>query len=226
MLTLSSPCFSDTIARLFPGGVAATLSCGAGSPEVLFPVERSCIEGAAKKRREEFAAGRLCARLALSHFGYAATPILPGPDRAPLWPPGALGSISHSGERCVAIVGLRNQFRGLGIDIERIGSLDPSLWPSVFVTSEIEWLNHLDAVLRQTMSTVLFCAKEAFYKCQYQIWNRWLDFADVTVTVGESGLTICAPSVVALEESFDLCLVARFLKLADFVVVGVAITAS
>ncbi|MGX9147748.1 hypothetical protein [Mesorhizobium sp. 128a] len=47
------------------------------------------------RRRREFGWGRHHAREALRHLGFAPVAIL-SRDRAPLWPSGVVGSISHS----------------------------------------------------------------------------------------------------------------------------------
>ena len=53
------------------------------------------LSTAVAKRRSEYLAGRWCAREALAMLGMEGIPAL-GPDRAPQWPAGSLGSITHS----------------------------------------------------------------------------------------------------------------------------------
>jgi enterobactin synthetase component D len=73
---------------------------------------------AVPKRRAEFAAGRLLAHRAQQALGLAPRPVAIGPGRAPAWPPGLTGSITHSGG--VAAVWL-SDMRGLslGLDLEQ-----------------------------------------------------------------------------------------------------------
>ncbi|MBW2215557.1 MAG: hypothetical protein JRF48_14335 [Deltaproteobacteria bacterium] len=54
---------------------------------------------------EQFTAGRVCSRIALGRLGVAATtPVLRGEDRAPIWPPGFVGTITHTDTWCAAAV--------------------------------------------------------------------------------------------------------------------------
>ena len=65
----------------------------------LLRAEEEAVAGAAQTRIEQFTAGRVCSRIALGRFGVATTtPILRGEDRAPIWPPGFVGTISHRSE--------------------------------------------------------------------------------------------------------------------------------
>jgi 4'-phosphopantetheinyl transferase EntD len=169
--------------RILPAGVIAVEHWGLGCEQDLLPEEGRYVEKAVAKRRLEFAAGRRCARLALARLGVASGPLLPDENRAPRWPSAIVGSITHSGAYCAAAVGWMAQFRGIGIDAEQLGAVDPSLWPTVCSAGELAWLLAQPAEERATLATKFFCAKEAFYKCQYAATGRWLDFHDVAVTI-------------------------------------------
>jgi 4'-phosphopantetheinyl transferase EntD len=45
------------------------------------------------------------------------------------------------------------------------------------------WLHRQPRFARAEAATILFGAKEAFYKYQYSLTRTWLDFKDVTVSV-------------------------------------------
>ena len=78
------------------------------------------IQRSVAKRQAEFLAGRLCARAALLHLdGTCATPAI-GEDRAPVWPAHIAGAITHSNGRAGAVVALKSEWRGLGIDLENL----------------------------------------------------------------------------------------------------------
>ena len=101
--------------------------------------EREAIEGAAQSRVEQFTAGRVCSRIALGRLGLAATtPIERGEDRAPIWPSGFIGSISHTDTWCAAAVARLGDIRSLGIDLESATPLKESLWRRVCTTEERE----------------------------------------------------------------------------------------
>ena len=70
----------------------------------LFPEEEALVAGAVTKRREEFAAGRNAARAALAGLGPPPCPLLRAGRRAPAWPQGIVGSITHCSGFCCAVV--------------------------------------------------------------------------------------------------------------------------
>jgi 4'-phosphopantetheinyl transferase EntD len=169
--------------RILPAGVIAVECWGFGCEEDLLPEEARHVEKAVPKRRLEFAAGRRCARLALGRLGVPPIPILVDADRTPRWPREVVGSITHSGEYCAAAVGWMTQFRGIGIDAEQLGAVDPSLLPAVCNAEEHAWLLSRPPEQRPELATKFFCAKEAFYKCQYAVTGRWQDFPEVAVNI-------------------------------------------
>ena len=78
------------------------------------------IQRSVAKRQAEFLAGRLCARAALLQLdGTCATPGM-GEDRAPIWPAHISGAITHSNGRAGALVALKSEWQGLGIDLEKL----------------------------------------------------------------------------------------------------------
>jgi len=211
------------VARLFPPGVVASEVRGGVAADGLFPAERECVARAAPSRVEEFAAGRLCARTALSALGFPESPLLCGPDRAPLWPPGATGSISHTDGYCVAVVGATRRFAGLGADAEHVGRPQRALWRIVFADEEVKWLDGLAESERPQMATVIFSAKEAFYKCLYPITRAWLGFGEVTVRVAGNSFqaTLCEDSTYRGRNFSPLT--GQFVRLDDLIVCAVAI---
>ena len=59
------------------------------------------MAAAVDKRQREFATGRRLAHGLLTELGVGGGPLLPGRDRAPIWPDGVVGTISHSRAWCV-----------------------------------------------------------------------------------------------------------------------------
>src|SRR5690242_3976890 len=84
----------------------------------LLPDEAEAVRLAGSRRRREFAAGRTCARIALEKIGHRHYPIRCRADRLPEWPPGVVGSITHSADYCAAAIGVRPRIQSLGIDAE------------------------------------------------------------------------------------------------------------
>jgi 4'-phosphopantetheinyl transferase EntD len=150
----------------------------------LQPAEREAVEGAAQSRVEQFTAGRVCSRIALGRFGVATTtPIVQGEDRAPIWPEGFVGSITHTDTWCAAAVARAEDLRSLGIDLEAATPLKEALWRRVCTEKEREWLRQLPN--SGLMGKVLFSAKESVYKCQYPLTTRFLGFHAVELELGD-----------------------------------------
>lgn len=171
------------VEELFPQGARAYEFCGLASPNDLLPMERRCVSRAVEARVLEYAAGRVCARAAITSLGHPVAPILSASDRSPIWPSGVVGSITHTGQYCVAVVGSDRQFTAIGVDAERLGAVDPPLWELTFHPDEVASLRRLDQAASAERATMLFAAKEAFYKCQYGITRSWIGFQDVIVTI-------------------------------------------
>ena len=78
------------------------------------------IQRSVAKRQAEFLAGRLCARAALLQLDGTCTAPDIGEDRAPVWPSHISGAITHSNGRAGALVALKSEWQGLGIDLEKL----------------------------------------------------------------------------------------------------------
>lgn len=169
------------IETLLPDAVVAVEAEGWMWTSPLLPEEEACVRDAAPRRRREFAAGRACARLALERLGLPAPALGVGPDRAPLWPAGTVGSISHCRDYCAAAVAREDDVRGLGIDAETAGRITPALAGRILRPEEDEGIAELDPGV--PWPGVLFSAKEAFYKCYVPLTGFRPGFRDVAVEV-------------------------------------------
>lgn len=152
----------------------------------LFASEEALVARAVDKRKWEFRAGRHCARLALGELGMSATALLSGPDRAPVWPAGVVGSITHTGAGehayAAAVVARATEVRALGVDAELAEPLADGLLPRVLLPAEQAFVDTFAERERGLVAMLHFSAKEAFYKCQYPLTQRFLGFQDVEVT--------------------------------------------
>ncbi len=151
----------------------------------LYPQEARAVATARRKRRREFAAERAAARAALVALGLPPQPVPMAPDRAPVWPPGVTGSISHTDTDCVAVVSDAPGLRGLGIDMEPSLPLERPLWPEVCTTGELDALMQHPAATRGLLARALFCAKEAAFKAQYPVSRTVFGFQTLDVTMRE-----------------------------------------
>jgi 4'-phosphopantetheinyl transferase EntD len=169
------------VESLFGPGVCVAEAVPELVDDRLFPAEYEYIRRAAPRRRAEFGVARLCARRALAELGVGPVPIVPGPDRAPEWPPGVAGSISHTDGLCAAAVARVPAVRALGLDLEALRPVEPATIDRVLTAHERAWLERQPEVERQRLALMLFSAKEAFYKCQYAVTREFLDFREVEV---------------------------------------------
>jgi 4'-phosphopantetheinyl transferase EntD len=180
---VNEPILSTTFAALFPAGAVAAELRGPGEASRLKPEEACSVARAVPKRIQEFAAGRQCARRALAELGLGDVSITVAHDRQPVWPPRVVGSITHTDGLCAAVVADSTRVAALGVDSERSGAVKPELWETICVADESAWLSALPPGDRAAAVTLLFCAKEAFYKCQYPLVGERLGFRDVCVSV-------------------------------------------
>jgi len=164
--------------ELFPGNVVLALGLPGDQYTPLAPAEEACILGAVDKRVREFRAGRACAGRALAELGIRDFPLVSGPDRAPVWPEGVVGSITHCRGFVAAAVTREDELRGLGLDAEPAAPLDDEILELICTPPERAWLSEVDP----RWATALFSAKEAVYKCLHPVSGAWLDFQDVTLT--------------------------------------------
>lgn len=161
-------------------------------PTDLMDEERELVVRAVPKRRREFVAGRTCARRALAQLGIAPTAIGRDDARAPTWPAGVVGSITHTRGFCAAAVASASQLSGLGIDAERVSGTDLEVIVSQACRpAERHWIDALPECLRPAWATVIFSAKESAFKCIFPLRRRWMGFdeaeLDLDVVVGDLG---------------------------------------
>lgn len=136
---------------------------------------------AVAKRRHEFIGGRVMARRAMIRLGVAPQAVPAGSDRAPIWPVGLVGSITHTGAWCAAAVARADEIRSVGIDVADARSVGPELWRILCTSAEFEWLSMLPVADREQGATALFSAKESVFKAQYPLTRRMLDHQAVEV---------------------------------------------
>jgi 4'-phosphopantetheinyl transferase EntD len=219
---------SAHLGGLFPPGTVAAELRGPGDPELLLPAEAAHMGRAVPKRAQEFAAGRLCARRALAEFGILDFPVRVADDRQPIWPEFMAGSITHTQGYGAAVVAERRTVAALGLDSEVIGDVTANLWPSICMPSETAWIESLPATERAAAVTLVFSAKEAFYKCQYALVRERLNFHDVRVEVAawgapSGGYRIHPIRPIALRRRTVLPVEGRFLFHDELVSTGLAL---
>src|ERR1051326_944800 len=147
----------------------------------LYPIEAEALgPRAVEKRRVLFALGRAAARDGLGALGMQNAAIPRTNSGAPVWPDGFVGSISHSDEAAIAVVGRRHDYLGLGVDLEERGrGLSARAARLVCRPSEMAWVDVESGTERLLR---LFSAKEAIFKALFPIEEVWLGFADAELS--------------------------------------------
>lgn len=134
------------------------------------------IQRSVAKRQTEFLAGRLCAREALSLLdGRRYVPLI-GEDRAPVWPQGICGSITHSNGWAAAIVASTRHWRGLGMDAEQVLTSERAarLAAEILTADELQRLANTAQHHAALLVTLTFSLKEALFKALYpQVLKRF-----------------------------------------------------
>lgn len=141
----------------------------------------------APKRRREFAAGRACARSLLADLGLPATPIGVDAHRAPCWPEGIVGSISHGAGLCVVAVSRRGAIVGLGVDVETDAPLSEGIRRRVCTERERCWIDGLGEAESGRIAKLVFSIKEATYKCVHPLVRTPIGFQQAEIRIDLAG---------------------------------------
>ncbi len=181
------------ISCVAPYATFAADAHGIGPTPRLHPDEAECIAAATGRRRREFALGRDCARRALTQLGLGSAAIPRNTDRSPRWPTGIIGSITHTDGYVAALVARRSSYCGIGIDAERTGRITQAMEPLIFDQVELAWLEASNAPVRAVSATVLFSAKEAYYKVWNPLMGTVLSFRDVRISIDQGAFRAWQP---------------------------------
>jgi 4'-phosphopantetheinyl transferase EntD len=168
-------------ARLLPFPVRTAEMDPRTAADELLPGEERAVARAVPSRRREFCAGRACARKAMAALGAQAAPILQGEDRAPIWPAGLVGSITHTESWCAAAVArTEDGIDAIGLDVEPAEPLDPALLRIICLPEERRL-----AAEDELRGRLFFSAKEAAYKAQYPLSRTLLGFHAMQIHLDE-----------------------------------------
>ncbi|MCS6797266.1 MAG: 4'-phosphopantetheinyl transferase superfamily protein [Myxococcota bacterium] len=179
----------ERFAPLFPPDFVVVDAPPEPGLERLWPEERGAVEGAVVARQAEYATARWLCREAMRRLGVEARAVPSSSERMPCWPQGLVGSIAHTRGLCVAVLGRASRWAAVGIDVEPDEPVNETLHarlcradeqPSVTLWGE-------EPAARGRAVRLLFCIKEAFYKCQYPCTRTFLGFQDARVAVHLDG---------------------------------------
>lgn len=141
----------------------------------------------ADKRKAQYLAGRLAARESLRAINSPASeqPIPTGHHREPMWPTNVLGSISHAEGFSVATTTHKNlTCHGIGLDIQSIVSDEDLelITPAVLTEKDRKlYENNNTGLTSRQLFTLIFSAKESFFKAAYGSVREYFDFNAISI---------------------------------------------
>jgi enterobactin synthetase component D / holo-[acyl-carrier protein] synthase len=188
---------ADVLGEILPPQVAVVETFDDPPDVQLYPEEEALLRKAVASRRQEFGTTRWCARQALAKLGLPPAAILPGPRRAPRWPDGVVGSMTHcAGYRAAALAHVRD-IAAIGIDAEPHEPLPDGVRDVVVGRKESPALAELmTAEPGTSWDKLLFSAKESVYKAWFPLTERWLGFKDAAVSIDPADGTFTAALLV------------------------------
>ncbi|SFD15769.1 4'-phosphopantetheinyl transferase family protein [Pseudoalteromonas denitrificans] len=135
------------------------------------------------KRKSEYLAGRYCANKALSQLNIHNANITPGMHRAPIWPKGVLGSISHTKSHAFCAVASNSHYTYLGIDYEELMTEKIANEIKSTIINDAEYSLLLNTQLSfEHALTLAFSAKESLFKALYPYVGKYFDFTAAELT--------------------------------------------
>ena len=166
------------LALELPDTAFGLASVGANTGE-LFADELRSVRRAVAGRQAEFATGRGLAHRAMMALGHPARAILRASDRAPIWPSGLTGSLSHC--RHYAVAAVSRSLPAIGVDIECLHRLSPRTHAAVFTPCE------RSRVREEPEATAVFSAKEAVFKAIQPLTRTNPGFLDAEIELDLGG---------------------------------------
>ena len=181
-LSDSVKCLQVSLEEMLPVGVGSCVDrIKDGNESFEYPEEGKHLSKAVLKRRNEFITGRRCARAALERIGVESCALAPDENRVPKWPTGIVGSISHSGGLCCAVAAHSVKMAYLGVDVETTTRISCGVIKRVVHPLEANFVGD-----DQARGSLIFSAKESFFKAQFPTWKAWPNFDDLAFHVDTS----------------------------------------
>lgn len=212
---------STELGALFPASVVAVELTGTAPRTVLTASERAFISHCAQKRIDDFTRGRACAHRCMTELGLENVSLLAGEKREPLWPPGVIGSITHTTGFAAAVAARGNEIEALGIDCEVVDSVGADLWERICTPGERGRLEQLPEAQARQQAALIFAAKEAFYKCQFPKSYEWVGFEDVSIEASAGFFKIVPQVHLPVTADWVATLTGRYQFRGPWVVTGV-----
>ena len=166
------------IQDLFPPGVCVAIGRERATDEPLHPDEAELARAMGPARRREFAAGRACARRAMRELGVPDGPVLRGLRRAPLFPHGVVGSITHTNGFCAAAVARSRRSRA-SASTPSATRRSPSAPPRGSARrASSPRCARCPGRSPERWAAIVFSAKETLYKAYFPLTGFFIGFRD------------------------------------------------
>lgn len=164
------------------------------------------IRTAVLKRKSEFLAGRVLANELLRLENLSGCCVGVGTHRNPLWPVGVLGSISHSSGVAVCLISRHEKIKGVGVDVESVVDGDTvRLICDSIVNEKEKLIMHSIEMDFDLLFTIIFSAKESFFKAAFPLVNRYFDFDVIEfIDFGEDDNTLLFVIKKKVSTDFDV----------------------
>jgi 4'-phosphopantetheinyl transferase EntD len=176
------------LAAVLPAPVVTATATADDPAAVLAPEEEPAVAQAVATRRAEFTTARACARTALARLGVSGAAVPVGEKRAPVWPDGIVGAITHCAGFRAAAVAWREEVRTVGLDAEPHAALPDGVLEAVSDAGERAVLDRLARERPDVRwDKLLFSAKESVYKAWFPLTGRWLGFEDAELVPAADG---------------------------------------
>ena len=182
---MTGPGPSAPLEAILPEGVRVAAASGDAGSGPLLPPEPDAVRHATADRVAEYTTGRHLARRALAELGVAPVALPTAPTRAPVWPPGVVGSITHCAGYRAAAVARREHLAALGIDAEPDLPLPGDTLGVIASDAERAALAGLPP--GPVWDRLLFSVKESLFKAWHPLMGFWLDFGDADVRLHPDG---------------------------------------
>jgi 4'-phosphopantetheinyl transferase EntD len=153
----------------------------------LWPEELERVRRAVPKRQREYACTRRLARRAFQQLGRAPAALLNDDARAPIWPQGLLGSVTHTASWCAVAVARSQELAALGIDVEAATPLARELIDRICLPGELARLDAFGSERLGLLAKAVFSAKESFYKALFPRAREFLEFGSVSLELEPRG---------------------------------------
>ncbi|WP_197473324.1 4'-phosphopantetheinyl transferase [Erwinia sp. ErVv1] len=180
----------DIVRTALPDFPAITLFQLGYSPEVYHPTLFSTLDipfpahlqRAVDKRQAEYLASRYLVRQALSHYGIEGYILSNDAQRAPIWPAGIVGSLSHT-RHCVSLLLASADCALLpGVDCEEVmQSKTAQELASTIVNEEERQQLEQSGLPFATALTAAFSLKESLYKALFPSLRQFMHFSDAEI---------------------------------------------